>query len=234
MDRHDQITRLAGVGITTLAQLGSARDDVEVPRIATVTLEKLRDQAALQLHYRLSGEHAWRVLEPETERGLGLLLERSAAAGGSPLVCVRFRTVAENRGEVRWIRELYPERAGYLDVYDHYGQLGPRAIYGHGIWLTEAELQRCHDTGTALELWEPLPGADFAEQLDGRREAGGVAVQRAEVTAARLGQAVEAVVAREQRIVLVQRGLAFEQRGGRALAGPREAQLRFCLVEALE
>ena len=58
--------------------------------------------------------------------------------------------VSENRDEVAWIRKLYPERKGYLDVYDHYGQLGPRAIYGHGIWLDEAELQRIHDTGTAI------------------------------------------------------------------------------------
>ena len=58
--------------------------------------------------------------------------------------------VSENRAEVAWVRELYPERKGYLDVYDHYGQLGPRAIYGHGIWLTEEELQRCHETGTAI------------------------------------------------------------------------------------
>ena len=58
--------------------------------------------------------------------------------------------VSENRAEVAWIRELYPERRGYLDVYDHYKQLGPRSIYGHGIWLSEGELHRCHDTGTAL------------------------------------------------------------------------------------
>ena len=58
--------------------------------------------------------------------------------------------IAENRAEVSWIRQLYPRRKGYLDVYDHYRQLGPRAIYGHGIWLTEEELHRCHDTGTAL------------------------------------------------------------------------------------
>src|SRR4030095_16599702 len=58
--------------------------------------------------------------------------------------------VSENRAEVAWVGELYPERSGYLDVYDHYRQLGPRAIYGHGIWLTEAELQRCHDSGTAI------------------------------------------------------------------------------------
>jgi len=58
--------------------------------------------------------------------------------------------IAENRGEVALVKEHYPERTGYLDVYDHYKQLGPRAIYGHGIWLSEAELQRCHDSGTAI------------------------------------------------------------------------------------
>lgn len=58
--------------------------------------------------------------------------------------------VAENRAEVQWIRELYSDRRDYLDVYEHHRQLGARAIYGHGIWLGERELQRCHDTGTAL------------------------------------------------------------------------------------
>jgi len=58
--------------------------------------------------------------------------------------------VAENQREVAWVRELFPERKGYLDVYDHYGLLGPRAIYGHGIWLDERELERCHETGTAI------------------------------------------------------------------------------------
>ncbi len=58
--------------------------------------------------------------------------------------------VAENRNEIAWVRELFPERAGYLDVYDHHRALGPRAIYGHGIWLSESELARCHETGTAI------------------------------------------------------------------------------------
>lgn len=58
--------------------------------------------------------------------------------------------IAENRREVDWVRELYPERRHYLDVYDHYGLLGRRAVYGHGIWLSEEELKRCHDTGTAI------------------------------------------------------------------------------------
>jgi guanine deaminase len=58
--------------------------------------------------------------------------------------------VSENRDEVEYARRVYPERDGYLDIYDHYGQLGPRAIYGHGIWLTDEELHRMHETGTAI------------------------------------------------------------------------------------
>ena len=58
--------------------------------------------------------------------------------------------VSENKGEVAWVKELYPERKGYLDTYEHYNQMGPRAIYGHGIHLTEEEMQRCHETGTAI------------------------------------------------------------------------------------
>lgn len=71
--RRDQIKRLAAVGITTLAQLGAAPEDTDVPRMAGVTFEKLRHQAALQFHQRLSGQHDFQLLEPEKERGLGLL-----------------------------------------------------------------------------------------------------------------------------------------------------------------
>src|SRR5204863_2121381 len=46
--RRDQITRLAPVGITTLAELAAAPPGSAVPRIPAATFEKLRDQAALQ------------------------------------------------------------------------------------------------------------------------------------------------------------------------------------------
>jgi guanine deaminase len=58
--------------------------------------------------------------------------------------------VSETLDEVAWVKELYPDCRGYVDVYDRYGQLGPRAILGHGIHLTEDEFQTLHDTGTAL------------------------------------------------------------------------------------
>ena len=58
--------------------------------------------------------------------------------------------VAENRREVAWVRELHPERRDYVDVYAHHGLLGPRAIYGHGIHLSEPELAALAQSGTAI------------------------------------------------------------------------------------
>lgn len=58
--------------------------------------------------------------------------------------------VSENRDEVAWVRALFPERQGYLDVYHHYGLLGPRSVMAHGVHLTEAELCTCHETGAAI------------------------------------------------------------------------------------
>jgi len=58
--------------------------------------------------------------------------------------------ISEQRDEVAWIAELFPSRLDYLDVYDHYGLLGPRTLLGHGIHLTEREWQRCHDSGTTI------------------------------------------------------------------------------------
>jgi guanine deaminase len=58
--------------------------------------------------------------------------------------------VSENKSEIAWAKQLFPERRDYLDVYDHYGLLGRRAIYGHGIHLSEAELVRMHETGAAI------------------------------------------------------------------------------------
>ena len=43
--------------------------------------------------------------------------------------------VAENRDEVRWVRELFPDARSYLDVYARAGLLHSRSVLAHGIWL---------------------------------------------------------------------------------------------------
>lgn len=58
--------------------------------------------------------------------------------------------IAENRNEIAWMRELFPERRDYLDIYDHAGLTGRRAVLAHGIHLDEDAFCRCHERGTAL------------------------------------------------------------------------------------
>lgn len=60
--------------------------------------------------------------------------------------------VAENRNEVAWVAELYPWSRSYLDVYDHYGLLRPRAVYAHCIHLDERDQRRMADTGAAMSF----------------------------------------------------------------------------------
>ena len=64
--------------------------------------------------------------------------------------CLMQTHLSENRREVEWMKELFPARANYLDIYDHHGLVGPRGVFGHGIWLEESELQRLHGAGSAI------------------------------------------------------------------------------------
>lgn len=58
--------------------------------------------------------------------------------------------LCENPAEVAWVRELFPARQSYLDVYDHAGLVGPRAVFGHAIHLHEGDFCTCHARGAAL------------------------------------------------------------------------------------
>jgi len=58
--------------------------------------------------------------------------------------------VSENVDEVAWVRSLFPDRKGYLDVYDHHKLCRPRAVFGHGIHLTDDEMNTMHRTGSAI------------------------------------------------------------------------------------
>ncbi len=47
--------------------------------------------------------------------------------------------LAENRREIETVKELFPEAKSYTDVYDRFGLLGPRSLFGHCLHLEEAE-----------------------------------------------------------------------------------------------
>ena len=58
--------------------------------------------------------------------------------------------LAENRDEVAFVQELYPNHKGYLDVYDDMGLLGRRTTLAHGIYLETPEYERLRETGTQI------------------------------------------------------------------------------------
>jgi guanine deaminase len=60
--------------------------------------------------------------------------------------------LAENISEAEWVRELFPERSGYLDVYAHHGLVSKRSVFAHCLYLSDQELQllRRKDAGIAI------------------------------------------------------------------------------------
>lgn len=60
--------------------------------------------------------------------------------------------VAENKAEIDWAMSLYPEARSYLDIYERYQMLRPRAMYGHCIWLDQQDRLRLRETGAAAAV----------------------------------------------------------------------------------
>ena len=53
--------------------------------------------------------------------------------------------LAENRDEVKWVHELFPDARSYLDVYDRAGLLNARGVFAHGIWLDDDDRAALRD-----------------------------------------------------------------------------------------
>ena len=58
--------------------------------------------------------------------------------------------LSENLKEIEWVKALFPERTGYLDVYDHFKLIGARSVFAHGVHLCDEECKRLAETGSAV------------------------------------------------------------------------------------
>lgn len=58
--------------------------------------------------------------------------------------------LAENPGEIAWVRSLFPDCRDYFDVYARHGLAGPRTIYGHCIHLSAVEQAEMAASGSAV------------------------------------------------------------------------------------
>jgi guanine deaminase len=66
--------------------------------------------------------------------------------------------LSENPKEIEFTLELFPGRKSYLDVYDYYGLVGDRSIFGHCIHLVDEDFARVKEAGAVLC---PNPPSNF-------------------------------------------------------------------------
>ena len=110
----------------------------------------LRDSEALIQRWHNQGRNLYaitpRFAPTSTEAQLAATGELAAA---HPDTFIQTH-VSENQDECRWVGELFPQRRSYLDVYEHYGLMRPRAMFGHCIWLDDTDFARLAETGSAI------------------------------------------------------------------------------------
>ncbi len=58
--------------------------------------------------------------------------------------------ISEQHEEIAWVADLFPDARDYLDVYERHGLLGPGALLGHAIHLTDRERDRIREVDASL------------------------------------------------------------------------------------
>ena len=58
--------------------------------------------------------------------------------------------LAENRDEIRWVAELFPEAASYYDVYARADLVRPRSLFAHCVHMSDGDLARMASAGGAI------------------------------------------------------------------------------------
>jgi Amidohydrolase family len=71
--------------------------------------------------------------------------------------------LSENLKEIDTVNELFPLSKGYhgyLDVYDHFGLLGPKSVFAHCVHLTDFGIQKtmpCMKEQSFIKMVRPRP-----------------------------------------------------------------------------
>ena len=58
--------------------------------------------------------------------------------------------LSENKDEVEWVKQLFPDSKNYLDVYDQRKLLGRRSVFAHSLHLHDEECERLGETNSAI------------------------------------------------------------------------------------
>jgi guanine deaminase len=127
---------------------GKVMMDRNAPEALTDTAESsYRDSKALIARWHGSGRQLYAI----TPRFAITSTPEQLAAAGRLVAehpdCHVQTHIDENRAEIAFARELYPEAADYADIYRGFGLLGPKSLMGHCIHMTHNEWQAFAETG---------------------------------------------------------------------------------------
>lgn len=76
--QRTQTVKLERAGVATVSQLALLTDGASVPDLNPTVLQRLRAQASLQEHKRLTGDNKFELLDPEPNRGFSRLPKTDA------------------------------------------------------------------------------------------------------------------------------------------------------------
>ena len=105
--------------------------DTEQSLEEAITLYKKWNQATPLLEYVFTPRFA-PVCSPELMKGIG-----EFAATNNAYIQTH---LSENKQEIKWVQEVFPDSQNYTEVYEKYGILGEKTLLGHAIHLSDQEL----------------------------------------------------------------------------------------------
>jgi guanine deaminase len=77
-------------------------------------------------------------------------LEAAGALWAEHPSCLMQTHLSEQHREIDWVGELFPDATDYLDVYETFGLVGPGAVFGHAIHLTDRERAVLHERDASI------------------------------------------------------------------------------------
>lgn len=90
------------------------------------------------------------VVSPRFAVSCSMEMMRAAAELARATGCPVQTHLAEQPGEIGLVRDLFPDRLDYTDVYDHAGLLGPGCVLGHSIHLSDREIETIAARGAGV------------------------------------------------------------------------------------
>ena len=109
-----------------------------------------RESAALIEHWHHKARLRYAITVRFAVTSSEAQLEAAGALYRAHPDCLMQTHLSESRAEIERVRAQFPWSKDYTDVYDRFGLLGPRSLFGHGLHLSERECARLHESRSVV------------------------------------------------------------------------------------